>query len=145
MRKAALDAGINPYKGLNNLNNCGGVGSGSLNPEYSFNWRNTFTYDVLSFSLNWQWIDSFEYEPLSHPSRFQPEFVEIDSFSYFDLTVRADLDPVTLILGVQNILDKSPPVVGSNIGATGFNSGNTYPSTYDVRGRSYAGTVQFRF
>ena len=26
LRKAALDAGINPYQGLNNLNNCGGVG-----------------------------------------------------------------------------------------------------------------------
>lgn len=26
LRKAALDAGINPYKGLNNFNNCGGLG-----------------------------------------------------------------------------------------------------------------------
>ena len=26
LRKAALSSGINPYKGLNNLNNCGGVG-----------------------------------------------------------------------------------------------------------------------
>ncbi|MFO7628100.1 MAG: 2Fe-2S iron-sulfur cluster-binding protein [Prochlorococcaceae cyanobacterium] len=26
LRKAALDAGINPYQGLNNLNNCGGLG-----------------------------------------------------------------------------------------------------------------------
>ena len=26
LRKAALDAGVNPYNGLNNLNNCGGVG-----------------------------------------------------------------------------------------------------------------------
>ena len=26
LRKAALDAGINPYKGLNNVNNCGGIG-----------------------------------------------------------------------------------------------------------------------
>ena len=26
LRKAALDAGINPYNGLNNLNNCGGLG-----------------------------------------------------------------------------------------------------------------------
>ena len=26
LRRAALDAGINPYVGLNNLNNCGGVG-----------------------------------------------------------------------------------------------------------------------
>jgi len=26
LRKAALSSGINPYKGLSNLNNCGGVG-----------------------------------------------------------------------------------------------------------------------
>ena len=26
LRKAALSAGVNPYKGLNNLTNCGGVG-----------------------------------------------------------------------------------------------------------------------
>ncbi|MEI7666519.1 MAG: 2Fe-2S iron-sulfur cluster-binding protein [Synechococcaceae cyanobacterium ELA263] len=26
LRKAALDAGINPYAGLNNFNNCGGIG-----------------------------------------------------------------------------------------------------------------------
>ena len=26
LRKAALDAGINPYTGLNNFNNCGGLG-----------------------------------------------------------------------------------------------------------------------
>lgn len=26
LRKAALDAGINPYTGLNNVNNCGGLG-----------------------------------------------------------------------------------------------------------------------
>jgi ferredoxin len=26
LRKAAVDAGVNPYGGLNNLNNCGGVG-----------------------------------------------------------------------------------------------------------------------
>jgi ferredoxin len=26
LRKATLDAGINPYKGLNNFNNCGGLG-----------------------------------------------------------------------------------------------------------------------
>ena len=26
LRKAALDAGINPYIGLNNFNNCGGLG-----------------------------------------------------------------------------------------------------------------------
>lgn len=31
---------------------------------------------------------------------------------------------------------KKPPLVGSTIGATAFNSGNTYPSTYDALGAS---------
>jgi len=124
--------------------NCGGVGSGSLNPELSFNWRNTLTYDIFALSLNWQWIDSFEVEP-AQAGNFQPQFESIDAFSYFDLTLRAEIDPLTLVLGVQNLLDKSPPIVGSNIGSTGFNSGNTFPSTYDVRGRSYAVTAQFSF
>ncbi len=124
--------------------NCGGVGSGSLNPEFSFNWRNTFTYDVLALSLNWRWLDGMEVEP-AQAGNFQPEFESIDAFSYFDLTLRADLDPLTVIFGIQNLLDKSPPIVGSNIGSTAFNSGNTFPSTYDVRGRSYAVSAKFAF
>ncbi len=124
--------------------NCGGVGSGALNPELSFNWRNTFTYDVLALSLNWRWIDSFEIEP-AQAGNFQPEFESIDAFSYFDLTLRADLDPLTVVVGIQNLLDKQPPIVGSNIGSTANNSGNTFPSVYDIRGRSYAVSAKFAF
>ncbi|MEM7780122.1 MAG: TonB-dependent receptor [Pseudomonadota bacterium] len=124
--------------------NCGGVGSGALNPEFSWNWRNTLSYDIFDFSLNWRYIDSFEIEP-AQAGNFQPEFESIDAFSYFDFTIRAELEPVTLVLGVQNLLDKSPPIVGSNIGSTANNSGNTFPNVYDIRGRSYAGTVQFSF
>ncbi|MEM6908926.1 MAG: TonB-dependent receptor, partial [Pseudomonadota bacterium] len=124
--------------------NCGGVGSGALNPEFSFNWRNTVSYDVLDISLLWRYIDSLEIEP-AQAGNFQPEFESIEAFSYFDLNIRANLDPVTLVFGVQNLFDKQPPIVGSNIGTTANNSGNTFPNVYDIRGRSYAGSVRVRF
>jgi len=40
-------------------------------------------------------------------------------------------------LGVNNILDKSPPLFSSSFGscAAVFCNGNTYPGVYDVLGR----------
>ena len=46
---------------------------------------------------------------------------------------------------MQNLFDKEPPFVGSTIGTTSFNSGNTYPSTYDALGRRYAVSARLRF
>ena len=42
-------------------------------------------------------------------------------------------------------IDKQPPIVGSSIGSTAFNSGNTYPSTYDALGRRFAASARIRF
>ncbi|MXO96312.1 TonB-dependent receptor [Erythrobacter aquimaris] len=118
----------------------------SLQPEFSFNWRNTFSFNDVSVSVAWRWLDSFEYEPISDPSRFVEEFTTIDSYSLVDLSARAKvLDSLDFIFGIQNVFDKTPPLVGSNIGSTGFNSGNTYPSNYDVRGRSYSLTLKLGF
>jgi outer membrane receptor protein involved in Fe transport len=46
---------------------------------------------------------------------------------------------------VQNLLDKDPPLTGNNAGSTSYNSGNTFPSTYDALGRRYAVTAKLRF
>jgi outer membrane receptor protein involved in Fe transport len=54
-------------------------------------------------------------------------------------------DNLTLTLTVQNLLDKQPPLTGATIGSTSFNSGNTFPSTYDVLGRRYAASVKVSF
>jgi outer membrane receptor protein involved in Fe transport len=48
------------------------------------------------------------------------------------------MDNMTLDMLVANMFDKKPPVVGSTIGGTGQNSGNTFPSVYDTLGRVYA-------
>jgi outer membrane receptor protein involved in Fe transport len=46
---------------------------------------------------------------------------------------------------VQNLFDNRPPIVGNTIGSTIFNSGNTYPSTYDALGRRYAVSAKLKF
>ena len=50
-----------------------------------------------------------------------------------------------LTFTVRNIFDKQPPIVGNNAGTTAFNSGNTYPSTYDPLGRSFAAGARIKF
>jgi len=46
---------------------------------------------------------------------------------------------------VTNLLDKQPPLVGSTVGSTSYNSGNTYPSTYDALGRRFSIGARLHF
>ena len=50
-----------------------------------------------------------------------------------------------MTLSVENLLDQAPPLVGAGAGSTTFNSGNTFPSTYDALGRRYAASIRLRF
>jgi iron complex outermembrane receptor protein len=43
------------------------------------------------------------------------------------------------------MFNNQPKVVGGSIGATSFNSGNVYPSTYDALGRRYAVSAKLKF
>ncbi len=70
----------------------------------------------------------------------------IKPYDYFDLSARVSVvENLSLTLTVQNIGNRKPPAVGSTIGSTTFNSGNTYPSTYDALGRRYAVTARVKF
>jgi outer membrane receptor protein involved in Fe transport len=79
--------------------------------------------------------------PNSSPGSLQPEFTwnQRTTLSF------GDIDNFDLTLTVQNLLDKSPPIVGSTVGSTSFNSGNTYPSTYDALGRRLAVGARLKF
>jgi outer membrane receptor protein involved in Fe transport len=80
-----------------------------------------------------------------------PQTEHINAYSYFDLTASAALaSNVTLRVGVNNVLDKNPPVVtsggggyGSDIG--GFSNGNTYPGVYDALGRYLFVNISAKF
>ncbi len=75
-----------------------------------------------------------------------PQFRKIPAEHYFDLTARFNAtDNMTFTFTVQNLLDNKPKIVGNTIGSTTFNSGNTYPSTYDALGRRYAVSAKLKF
>ena len=59
------------------------------------------------------------------------------SFSYLDMSAAWRItDKITARLGCNNLLDKSPPVIGStNLPAPPIGNGNTMPGTYDWGGR----------
>ena len=57
-----------------------------------------------------------------------------------DLALTARIgDHYQFRLGVNNIMDKAPPVIGANGGTSAcpavFCSGNTFPNVYDAMGR----------
>lgn len=143
--------------------NCGPTG-GSLAPEFSWSQRTTLSFPGdVDVSLLWRHIDSMEQEPLdviaSGPffngtiadgipgvGGRTVNFGKIEAFDYFDLSTRFGVsENLTLTLTVQNLFDKKPPLTGNNAGTTTFNSGNTFPSTYDAVGRRFGVNARLRF
>lgn len=135
---------------------------GSLQPKFQWTQRTTLSFDDIDMSVRWRHIDGFVQEPLdviaSGPAFSGTlnvpgvlngrtvNFGRIPSYDYFDLTGRFGLtDNVDLTVQVSNLFDRKPPVVGSTIGSTAFNSGNTFPSTYDALGRSYSVSARLKF
>ncbi len=128
----------------------------SIQPEFTFNWRNTVEIDKFDVSLLWRFISGNEYEFEDTDTAFKgvPEggnlgkqnFNKTDDYHIFDLSVRYKvLESVTLTGTVANLFDEEPPLTGSFIGSTGFNSGNTYPSTYDTLGRRFKIAAKVKF
>ena len=65
----------------------------------------------------------------------------IGAYSLFDLTASARAtDALTLSLGVNNLFDKKPPVLG-----TAASQANTLPAFFDVLGRDFFVSAQLRF
>ncbi|MFT6294164.1 MAG: outer membrane receptor protein involved in Fe transport [Glaciecola sp.] len=122
------------------------VNCASIQPEFMATNRLTLQSNVLDrnvdVSLLWRYLAEMEVEPGA--GTFQPQFTNMDAANYFDLTVRGDItDEFQFTLGILNIADREPDFVGSNIGATAFNTGNVYPSTYDPLGRRYSLTLRY--
>jgi outer membrane receptor protein involved in Fe transport len=147
--------------------------TGSIQPEYQFSNRFTLGFEKVDLSLLWRWQDSVSFEPQqlqddidaavaagTNPNTgcpdptgtdpngcvVDPKFRKIKSAHYFDLSARFNVsDNLVFTATVQNLLDKKPPIVGNTIGSTTYNSGNTFPSSYDSLGRRYAVSAKLKF
>ena len=74
------------------------------------------------------------------------DFNFIPAYDYFDLAARIGVgDNLTMTFTVANLFDKKPPITGQDVGTASFNSGNTYPSTYDTLGRTFRVGARLRF
>ncbi|WP_308910606.1 TonB-dependent receptor domain-containing protein [Pseudokordiimonas caeni] len=142
--------------GVSGARECVGLYSAncaSIQPKFSWNWRNTFSVDKFDVSVMWRHIDGNSYE--FEGDLFEGElpdnlgyanFNKIGSYDYFDLSVRYNvLENVSITGTVSNLFDKEPPIVGNDTGSTSYNSGNTYPSTYDALGRRYGISAKVTF
>ena len=136
---------------------------GSLQPDFSWSQRTTLSYGKIDVSLLWRHLSAMEQEPLDviDGGAFfngtigssvlgvggrTANFGKIKAYDYFDLSARLNVtENLTMTATVQNLLDKDPPLTGNNAGSTSYNSGNTFPSTYDALGRRYAVTAKLRF
>lgn len=147
--------------------------TGSIQPEFQFSQRFTLGFDKVDLSLLWRWQDGVSFEPQqladdiaaavaagTSPTTgcpdptgtdpngcvVDPKFRKIGAKHYFDLTGRFNVsENLVFTMTVQNLLDKKPPIVGNTIGSTTYNSGNTFPSSYDALGRRYAVSAKLKF
>jgi outer membrane receptor protein involved in Fe transport len=122
--------------------------TGSIQPKWQSSVRTTLGFESFDVSLLWRHIDSVIQEPedARDTGPFFAAFQKIRAYDYFDLTGRFNImDNITLIATVSNLFDTKPPLVGAAAGSTSFNSGNTFPSTYDALGRRYTMQVNVRF
>lgn len=139
---------------------------GSILPKFQWSQRTTFSFEMVDVSLLWRHIDHANYEGQAPdflargfnagnntlfsgklPDGTGPyNFNHIRPYDYFDLATRFPITPtLELTLSANNLFNVKPPIVGSTAGTTAYNSGNTYPSTYDALGRAYAASIKLRF
>nr|WP_315211734.1 TonB-dependent receptor [uncultured Duganella sp.] len=105
-------------------------------------WSTPWKFDIAA---TWRYMGRTKQEGLSSnellaaPADARPAAIEdhLDARSYLDLNVQYPLTKnLSMSLGVNNLLDKDPPIVSTNVtSAAGSANGNTYPQVYDSMGR----------
>ncbi|HWU92157.1 MAG TPA: TonB-dependent receptor [Sphingomicrobium sp.] len=128
----------NPHFGVN----CAGLYAdvcGAPNPKWRHKARATLTMpNGIGASVAWRYFSGVDAAPGQGAVGADTHMA---AQSYFDLSLTARMQQrLNLRLGVNNIFDREPPIVGAPAA-----NGNTFPQVYDALGRYlYAGfTVDF--
>ncbi|MBT8094566.1 MAG: TonB-dependent receptor [Gammaproteobacteria bacterium] len=98
-------------------------------PEYKHRATANWSNDDWTAMLSWRYVG--EVTDDDPDALYYAE--KIDGTNYFDFagTYRFS-DNYSVTLGIDNLLDESPPILGDN-----QEQANTYPATYDVFGRTF--------
>jgi iron complex outermembrane receptor protein len=132
-----------PYVGAHTYDCAGlfGLTCQTVNPQWRHTFRTTWTTPKgVSTSLSWRYMsavkeDNNDSDPTLNNSSFagyDPFNARIGAKAYLDLAATYALKKVELRGGINNLTDRNPPLLGSEI--VGGGSPNTY-SLYDMLGR----------
>jgi iron complex outermembrane receptor protein len=130
-------------------------------------WRHVFNttwatpWSGFDLTARWRFLSGSDSEQISSNSQLAgntlPLTQHIKPYNYFDLSADVSLYKMfRLQLGVNNVLDKDPPIIDA--GGNGFGSncpnitpngsscnGNTWPGTFDSLGRFFFARVTAQF
>jgi outer membrane receptor protein involved in Fe transport len=146
-----------PYQGSLSYDCAGLFGASCNTNSVNPRWRHTLRlnwetpWSRLLISANWRFIGATHFDNNSNNPLLQ--FAEegaydqtqprIPNYSYFDFSAIWPVwKDVQIRVGLNNAFDKDPPIIGSEVTATG--SPNTYP-TYDILGREFFVGVSAKF
>ncbi|MFY7835161.1 MAG: TonB-dependent receptor domain-containing protein [Novosphingobium sp.] len=106
-------------------------------PKWKANSRLSWIDGPITTSVRWRYVG-----PTRDDDDDTDFIVErLGAYNVFDLSLSAEVtEGATLNLGINNLFNKQPPIIGSNA-----QQANTYPSTFDVLGRDFFVSAQFRF
>ncbi|HZT02977.1 MAG TPA: TonB-dependent receptor [Steroidobacteraceae bacterium] len=143
-----------PYAGSGTYNCAGYFGATCGNPLPK--WRHTLTtswatpWHGIGLQARWRHIGSTEID-LANPSpllagAFGPAIQWTGTRDYLDLVASDQIfSSVSLQVGVNNVLDKDPPILATGSLPPPFTNGNTYPQVYDTLGRFVFANLKIDF
>ncbi|HWA31472.1 MAG TPA: TonB-dependent receptor [Rhizomicrobium sp.] len=125
---------------------------GVPDPRIRFNMRVNWTSPSGDFLVSARWryigsvlLDTDVFNCAGVHSCYDLTDHQIPSVSYFDLTGVWNIrEGLSLTAGLQNLFNKKPPLVSSDIDANDNNS-NTFPGVYDIQGRMLFVSGQIKF
>jgi outer membrane receptor protein involved in Fe transport len=129
----------------------GGVLSGP-NAEWRHTLRVSWTHpDGYGVTARWRYLGGTDIDDLSDDVDLAGPFIQdgndrLPSINYIDVALNFRVgDHYNFRLGVNNLLDKEPPVVGQDVCPAGVCNGNTWAGTYDTLGRYIFGGITLDF
>jgi outer membrane receptor protein involved in Fe transport len=146
--------GVTSYDcaGLYGGTTCGTTtGGGVPRPKWRHRLRATFTpSDMWQVSLAWRYVGDVKANTTSDnpflTGAVYPVDAKLKAESYFDLNASVNVTKnVVWRVGVNNIFDKNPPLVGALTISASSGNGNTYPGVYDALGRYIYTSASLRF
>ncbi|MEG3086998.1 TonB-dependent receptor [Sphingomonas sp. PB4P5] len=135
-----IDFNFNPVAAIPGLTiDCAGkfgLSCGNPYSKWRLSARTTYETGPLTVSLLYRYLS-----PVDDDSASTYSVEHIKAYNYFDLTTAFAVKPgFTWSVGVNNLFNKQPPILGDN-----QEQANTYPSTYDPYGRAFFVSTSVKF